>query len=86
MAKIIDSKSVPKSMQPTYDEIDTLTDTFCRDHLDESYRELAQPMTAALCRKRPSPLTSGQPRTGLAGSSMCWGRSTSCRIHQRRPT
>ena len=67
MAKIIGSKSVPKSMQPTYDAIDTLTDTFCRDHLDESYRELAQRMTAALCRKRPSPLTSGQPRTWACG-------------------
>jgi hypothetical protein len=29
MAKIIGSKFVPKSMQPTYDAIDTLTDTFC---------------------------------------------------------
>jgi hypothetical protein len=67
MAKIIGSKSVPKSMQPTYDAIDTLADTFCRDHLDESYRELAQRMTAALCRKRPSPLTSGQPRTWACG-------------------
>ncbi len=76
MAKSTGSKSVPKSMQPTYDAITTLTDTFCRDYLDEDYRELAQRMTAALCRKRPSPLTSGQPRTWLAGSSTCWVRST----------
>ena len=86
MAKIVGSKSVPKSMQPTYDAIDTLTDTFCRDHLDEDYRKLAQRMTAALCRKRPSPLTSGQPRTWACGIVYVLGRSTSCRIHQRSPT
>jgi hypothetical protein len=67
MAKSTGSKFVPKSMQSTYDAITTLTDTFCRDCLDEDYRELAQRMTAALCRKRPSPLTSGQPRTWACG-------------------
>jgi hypothetical protein len=67
MAKITGSKSVPKSMQPTYEAIKTLTDTFCRDHLNENYRELAQRMTAALCRKRPSPLTSGQSSTWACG-------------------
>ena len=67
MAKSTGSKSVPKNMQPTYEAITTLTDTFCREHLDEDYRELAQRMTAALCRKRPSPLTSGQPRTWACG-------------------
>ncbi len=68
MAKITRSKSVPKSMQATYSAITSLTDTVCRDHLSEDYRELAQRMTAALCRKRPSPLTSGQPRTWACGN------------------
>jgi hypothetical protein len=63
MAKIAGSTSVPKSMQATYEAITTLTDAFCREHLNEDYRELARGMTAALCRKRPSPLASGQPRT-----------------------
>ena len=63
MAKIASSKSVPKGMQTTYETITTLTDAFCRDHLNDEYRELAQRMTAALCRKRPSPVVSGQPRT-----------------------
>jgi Domain of unknown function (DUF6398) len=67
MAKITGSKAVPKSMQVTYDAITFLTDAFCRDHLNEDYRELAQRMTAALGRKRPSPLTSGQPRTWACG-------------------
>jgi hypothetical protein len=54
-------------MQATFDAITSLTDAFCRDHLNEEYRDLAQRMAAALCRKRPSPLTSGQPRTWACG-------------------
>ena len=57
------STSVPKAMQRTYDAVVALTDAFCRDHLNDEYRDLARAMTAALCRKRPSPLASGQPRT-----------------------
>jgi len=61
------SSVVPKSMQATYDAVVTLTDAFCRDHLNDEYRDLARAMTAALCRKRPSPLASGQPRTWACG-------------------
>src|ERR1051325_11549353 len=67
MPKITGSASVPQSMQATYDAITGLTDAFCREHLNEDYGELAQRMTAALCRKRPSPLASGQLRTWAAG-------------------
>jgi hypothetical protein len=61
------STSVPKAMRPTYDAVVALTDAFCRDHLNEEYRDLARTMAAALCRKRPSPLASGQPRTWACG-------------------
>jgi hypothetical protein len=54
-------------MQAAYEVITSLTDAFCRDHLNEDYRVLAQHMIAALCRKRPSPLTSGQPRAWACG-------------------
>ena len=67
MPRSTGSQSVPKSMQATFEAITTLTDAFCREHLDEDYRVLAQRMTAALCRKRPSPLASGQPRTWACG-------------------
>ena len=63
MAKITDSKSVPKNMQAIYENIVALTDTVCRDHLNDEYRDLAQRMAAMLCRMRTSPVTSGQPRT-----------------------
>jgi hypothetical protein len=61
------SSVVPKSMQATYDAVVALTDAFCHDHLNDEYRDLARAMTAALCRKRPSPLVSGQLRTWACG-------------------
>jgi hypothetical protein len=61
------STSVPKAMQAKYDAVVALTDAFCRDRLNDEYRDLARAMTAALCRKRPSPLASGQPRTWACG-------------------
>lgn len=61
------STSVPKAMQATYDAVVGLTNVFCRDHLNDEYRDLARAMAVALCRKRPSPLASGQPRTWACG-------------------
>jgi hypothetical protein len=40
-----------------------LTDRFCAEHLDREYADMARCAIAALCRKRPSPLTSGHPQT-----------------------
>ena len=62
MAKPAQSLVVPKPMQATYEAVVALTDAVCRDHLGDEYRDLARAMTATLCRKRPSPLASGQPR------------------------
>jgi Domain of unknown function (DUF6398) len=67
MVKSPRSISVPKAMQGTYDSLVAMTDTFCHDHLNDEYRDLARAMTAALCRKRPSPLASGQKRTWACG-------------------
>ncbi len=57
----------PNAMQAHYAAVVALTDAFCRDHLNGEYRDLARDMTAALCRKRPSPLASGQPKTWACG-------------------
>ncbi len=57
------SRKVPKAMAATCDAITAATDSFCREHLDAEYAELARDAVAALCRKRPSPLASGQPHT-----------------------
>ncbi len=54
-------------MQAAYEAVTALTDQFCSEHLTAEYRDLARSMTAALSRKRPSPLSSGQPRTWACG-------------------
>jgi hypothetical protein len=69
-----DLKSIPRRMLPIWDKIVAVTDAVCDRHLNHEYRELGRVMTAALCRKRPSPLTSGQPRTWAAGIVYVLGR------------
>src|SRR5258707_10258571 len=59
--------SVPKTMMRVHEKIVGLIDSVCDRHLNSEYRDLARAMVAALCRKRPSPLSSGQPRTWACG-------------------
>jgi hypothetical protein len=59
--------AVPRKMQPVFDEIVAITDAFCRERLNEEYVEICQRLTAALCRKRPSPLLHGHARVWAAG-------------------
>jgi len=66
--------SVPKAMLPVYQKIVALTDDVCGRHLNSEYRDLARAMAAALCRKRPSPLASGQQRTWACGIVYVLGR------------
>ena len=61
-------------MLATYERIVGLTDDVCDRQLDSEYRGLARAMTGALCRKRPSPLASGQPRTWAGGILYVLGR------------
>ena len=68
------SNLVPKSMLLVYGKIGGLTDAVCDQRLNSEYRDLARAMTAALCRKRPSPLSSGQPRTWACGIVYVLGR------------
>jgi hypothetical protein len=61
------SEKVPKAMQETFDAIVALTDKVCHEHLDEEYALLARQATAALCRKRPSPLARGYVESWACG-------------------
>ena len=67
MAKINKSDQVPKNMQAVFDAIVALTDRFSHQHLNDEYAQLARYATAALCRKRPSPLVSGYANTWACG-------------------
>jgi hypothetical protein len=61
------SEKVPKKMEPTYEKIVALTDEFCEAQLNEEYAQLARQLTAALCRKRPSPLARGRANSWACG-------------------
>jgi hypothetical protein len=58
---------VPKAQQKKYSAVRLLTDTFCEAHLTDEYADLARQITAALCRKRPSPLNQGSEAGWAAG-------------------
>ena len=67
MSKRSTSESVPKTMQARYDEITAMTDDFCAAHLNDEAAQICRRMAATLARKRPSPLSSGNPDTWAAG-------------------
>lgn len=73
MAKIIKSEKVPKSMQLIFDSIVNLTDEFSKKHLNDEYAQLIRYATAALCRKKPSPLTNGKINTWACGITYAIG-------------
>src|SRR5207302_649767 len=67
MSKRSTSQNVPKEMQARFDEITQLTDAFSKTHLNDEYALLCRELTAALCRKRPSPLSGGKAATWACG-------------------
>ena len=74
MPKRTSEERVPDAMRPTYDIIVNLTDTFCKEHLDDEYAKLARKMAATLALKRPSPLTSGRVNSWACGILYALGR------------
>lgn len=57
------STKVPKGWEAYYAGLTAITDGFCETHLNAEYAALAHAAIAALCRKRPSPLASGNAQT-----------------------
>jgi hypothetical protein len=53
------SLRIPEAVRHEAEEIITLTDGFCAEHLDGEYGELCRKLVAELARKRPSPLVRG---------------------------
>lgn len=61
------SEKVPKALAETFTAITNITDAFCGEHLNDEYAQLIRFAAAALCHKRPSPLTKGTPLSWAAG-------------------
>ncbi len=73
MAKVTKSEKIPKSMQLIYSQIVAITDKFSKDYLNEEYAQLIRYATAALCRKRPSPLNKGKVSSWACGITYAIG-------------
>ena len=59
--------AVPKAMQTKYDEIAAIVMPYCDEYLNDEYKELCLHALEKLCRKRPSPVSSGRAKTWAAG-------------------
>ncbi len=59
----IKTAKVPAEWANYYAGTSAITDEVCKAHLNAEYAELARQALAALCRKRPSPLASGNRQT-----------------------
>ena len=53
------SLRIPSRSRRHAEEILKLTDSFCKEHLDQEYAELCRKLVGTLARKRPSPLARG---------------------------
>jgi Domain of unknown function (DUF6398) len=61
------TENIPKQMESIFKAIVTLTDEVCSKYLNDEYAQLARTATAALCRKRPSPLVNGSINAWACG-------------------
>ncbi|MCL2879360.1 MAG: DUF6398 domain-containing protein [Treponema sp.] len=59
--------SIPENMRGKYEEIAPLISKFCNEKLNDEYQDLCLRLLEKLCRKRPSPLLGGRPKTWAAG-------------------
>lgn len=66
--------TIPPAIRPIYDEVVSVTDAVCEEHLNSEYAALARQMTATLAALRPSPLTTSRPRTWACGIVYALGR------------
>ncbi len=67
------SENVPKGMSEKYKKIVGLTNNFCEQNLNQEYAQLIRFATAALCRKRPSPLLKGNEKSWACGITHAMG-------------
>jgi hypothetical protein len=61
------SPRVPAALQDKFNAITQASDAFCDLRLNDEYKQLIREATAALSRKRPSPLLKGKDNAWAAG-------------------
>ena len=61
------SAKVPKAMSARYTEVAEIIEKFCDEKLNDEYKDICLRALAKLCRKRPSPISSGKANTWACG-------------------
>ena len=59
-------KNIPIKMLKTFEEIMDRISPICKKHLNKDYQIVSQKLLETLCRKRPSPLSSGKVNSWAA--------------------
>ena len=70
----LDELKIPRAARPYAEQVVAATDAFCLQHLDAEYADLCRRLAGKLGRKRPSPLTRGNPRIWGAGIAYAIGQ------------
>jgi hypothetical protein len=73
-ATVAEGLGIPKAVLERAEQVLELTDSRCRDHLDEEYADLSLYLVAKLAHKRPSPLARGDVTLWAAGAIYTVGR------------
>ncbi len=76
----------PTEVQTILATLIEMTDSFCKEFLDDEYAELCRKLATALARKRPSPLFQGKLETWPVGSCEPSVGSTTWMIEARSRT
>ena len=66
-ASKVSSRSHSTEVKDILDTLIEMTDSFCKEFLNEEYAELCRKLATALARKRPSPLLQGKLETWACG-------------------
>ena len=61
------SANIPKAMREIYEIVASIIKDFCKEYLDDEYAAMSLRLLEKLCRKRPSPLTTGKLNTWACG-------------------
>lgn len=80
------SAKVPSGWEDHFAALTGMTDRFCAEHLNHEYADLARFAIAALCRKRPSPLSSGNPQTWACAVLYALGQVNFLSDKSQKPT
>lgn len=70
----IDELNIPRAARAHAEQVTTVTDEVCLEHLDAEYADLCRRVVGRLARKRPTPLARGSLRIWAAGVIDAVGR------------